>query len=192
MTKRIFLPIFLLFFTFQLAAQLTTGVLRGVITDPSGASIPGALVTLRDASGQKRSIATGDNGNYIFRGLAPGNWQIEATAPGLAQRESRNISIEPGNNTLNLQMDVAAEHQEVTVTDTAEEEVHLDPTQSASAQVMHTEDLASLADDPDDLVSDLQELAGPSAGLNGGRSSSTALRPATGHCRARMLSAKFE
>ncbi|HZZ15942.1 MAG TPA: hypothetical protein VFE08_08270, partial [Candidatus Sulfotelmatobacter sp.] len=52
---------------------------------------------------------------------------------------------------------------------TTESEVHLDPTQSASAQVMHSEDLGSLADDPDDLLTDLQALAGPSAGLNGGQ-----------------------
>ena len=66
-------------------------------------------------------------------------------------------------------MEVAAGHQEVTVTDTSEQEIHLDPTESASAQVMHSDDLASLADDADDLITDLQALAGPSAGLNGGQ-----------------------
>ena len=34
---------------------------------------------------------------------------------------------------------------------------------------MHSEDLGALADDPDDLLTDLQALAGPSAGLNGGQ-----------------------
>jgi hypothetical protein len=34
---------------------------------------------------------------------------------------------------------------------------------------MHSEDLGSLADDVDDLLTDLQALAGPSAGLNGGQ-----------------------
>lgn len=167
--KRVFLAVFFLFFILHLAAQQTTGVLRGVVTDPSGASIPGAVVTVRNAAGQNRSVTAGDNGNFVFRGLQPGNWTVEVTAPGLAQHETRAVSIEPANNTLNLQMEVAAGHQEVTVTDTSEQEIHLDPTESASAQVMHSDDLASLADDADDLITDLQALAGPSAGLNGGQ-----------------------
>src|SRR5689334_9282458 len=150
--KRAFLPIvFLLFalylFVLPLAAQQVSGVLRGTVTDPSGASIPGATVTATEAGGQKRSVTSGDNGNYIFRGLQPGSWVVEATAPGLVQPVPRTISIQPANNTLNLRMDVAAGHQEVTVSDTTESEVRLDPTQSASAQVMHSEDLGSLADD---------------------------------------------
>ncbi len=167
--KRVLLAVFFLFFILHLAAQQTTGVLRGVVTDPSGASIPGAVVTVRNAAGQNRSVTAGDNGNFVFRGLQPGNWTVEVTAPGLAQHETRAVSIEPANNTLNLQMEVAAGHQEVTVTDTSEQEIHLDPTESASAQVMHSDDLASLADDADDLITDLQALAGPSAGLNGGQ-----------------------
>lgn len=167
--RRAFLSVFFLLFALHLPAQQITGVLRGVVTDPSGASIPGAVVTVREAGGQTRSVSAGDNGNYVFRGLQPGTWEVEAAAPGLAQHAPRTISIEPANNTLNLQMDVATGHQEVTVSDTTESEVSLDPTQSASAQVMHSEDLGSLADDADDLLTDLQALAGPSAGLNGGQ-----------------------
>ena len=156
-------------FVSPLAAQQSTGVLRGNVTDPSGASIPGAVVTATEAGGQKRSVTTGDNGSYLFRGLQPGSWTVEATAPGLVQAAPRTISVQPANNTLNLQMNVAAGHQEVTVSDTSDSEVHIDPEQSASAQVMHSEDLGTLADDPDDLITDLQALAGPSAGLNGGQ-----------------------
>jgi len=173
MKRALFSVFFLLFATHlfvpYLAAQQSTGILRGSVTDPSGASIPGAVVTAVEAGGQKRSVTTGENGNYLFRGLQPGSWTVEATAPGLVQPSPRTISIQPANNTLNVQMDVAAGYQEVTVSDTTESEVHLDPTQSVSAQVMHSEDLGSLADDPDDLLTDLQALAGPSAGLNGGQ-----------------------
>ena len=126
-------------------------------------------MTASRADGQKRSATAGDDGGYVFRGLQPGSWTVEATAPGLAQAAPRTISIEAGNNTLNLQMHVAAERQEITVTDTTAPEVSLDPTQSASAQVMRSSDLDALADDPDDLLADLLALAGPSAGLNGGQ-----------------------
>lgn len=171
MKRALFSVFFLLFASFlfipRLAGQQSTGILRGTVTDPSGASIPGAIVTAVEPGGRKRSVTTGSNGNYILGGLQLGSWTVEATAPGLVQPAPRTISIQPAGNTLNLQMDVEAGHQEVTVSDATESEVSIDPAQSASAQVMQNEDLGALADDVDDLLTDLQALAGPSAGLNG-------------------------
>jgi hypothetical protein len=159
----------LLSLALHVPAQPTTGVLRGLVTDQTGAAIPGALVTATQAGGQKRSATAGDDGAYMFPGLQPGSWTVEATAPGLAQAAPRTIAIEAGNTTLDLRMHVAAERQEITVTDTTAPEVSLDPTRSASAQVMQSSDLDALADDPDDLLADLMALSGPSAGLNGGQ-----------------------
>jgi len=171
MKRALFSVFFLLFASFlfipRLAGQQSTGILRGTVTDPSGASIPGAVVTAVEPGGRKRSVTTGSNGNYILGGLQLGSWTVEANAPGLVQPAPRTISIQPAGNTLNLQMDVEAGHQEVTVSDATESEVSIDPAQSASAQVMQNEDLGALADDVDDLLTDLQALAGPSAGLNG-------------------------
>jgi hypothetical protein len=164
------LVFFLLFsFAAYVPAQSTTGVLRGVVTDQTGASIPGAVVTAIQADGQKRSATAGDDGSYSVQGLRPGPWKMEVSAPGFAQAAPVTISIEPANNTLNLQMHLAAQLQEITVTDTTAPEVSLDPTQSASAQVMRSADLDSLADDPDDLMADLMALAGPAAGPDGGQ-----------------------
>ena len=146
-----------------------TGVLRGVVTDQSGAAIPGAVVTATASSGPQQSAIAGDDGGYIFRGLQPGSYSVQATAPGFALAAPATISIDAGTSALNLQMHIAVAHQEVTVTDTTAPEVSIDPTQSASAQVMRSSDLESLANDADDLLTDLQALAGPSAGLNGGQ-----------------------
>jgi len=165
MKRALFSVFFLLFASFlfipRLAGQQSTGILRGTVTDPSGASIPGAVVTAVEPGGRKRSVTTGSNGNYILGGLQLGSWTVEANAPGLVQPAPRTISIQPAGNTLNLQMDVEAGHQEVTVSDATESEVSIDPAQSASAQVMQNEDLGALADDVDDLLTDLQALAGP-------------------------------
>jgi hypothetical protein len=160
-----------LFFSFAVyvSAQQMTGVLRGVVTDQTGASIPGAVVTAIQADGQKQSATAGDDGSYSVLGLRTGPWKMEVSAPGFAQAAPVTISIGPGNNTLNLQMHLAAQLQEITVTDTTAPEVSLDPTQSASAQVMRSADLDSLADDPDDLMADLMALAGPAAGPDGGQ-----------------------
>jgi hypothetical protein len=152
-----------------ISAQLSTGSLRGIVTDQTGALIPGATVTATQSGGQKRSATAGDDGRYTLPGLQTGSWIIEAASPGLAQASPATIAIEAGNNTLDLRMHVAAERQEITVTAVAATELSLDPTSSASAQVMQSSDLDALADDPDDLISDLQALSGPSAGLNGGQ-----------------------
>lgn len=146
-----------------------TGTLRGIVTDQSGVPIPGAAVTASRDGAEPRSASTADNGTYIFPGLQPGAWTVLATSPGMTQLAPQTISISAGNNSLNLLMNVAMTHQEITVTDTVAPEVSLDPTAGASAQVMRSSDLDSLADDPDDLVADLMTLAGPSAGLNGGQ-----------------------
>src|SRR5580700_2632028 len=155
-------------FTLSLSAQQVTGVLRGVVTDQSGGAIPGAVVTAISSSGP-RSVTADSDGGYVLLGLPFGSWTAQVTAPGFALAEPVTVSIGTGNNTLNFQMHVAIERQEITVTDTAAPEVTMDPSQSASAQVVRSSDLEALADDPDDLVADLAALAGPSAGPNGGQ-----------------------
>jgi len=56
----------------------------------------------------------------------------------------------------------------VTVSDTADSTVTPDPAANASAVVLRGEDLDALSDDPTNLEADLQALAGPAAGPNGG------------------------
>src|SRR5205807_4720622 len=72
------------------------------------------------------------------------------------------------NQVLNLQLKVAATAQQVTVRENAGPAVSADPSNSASALVLRGDDLQALSDDPDDLAADLQALAGPAAGPNGG------------------------
>src|ERR1700749_672012 len=54
------------------------------------------------------------------------------------------------------------------VTDEAAAALSVDPAANAGAIVIQGKDLEALSDDPDELQSDLQALAGPSAGPNGG------------------------
>ena len=54
----------------QLGAQSPS--LRGVVTDPSGANIPGAIVRLRNAQGREVRRTTNELGVYDFKALPPG------------------------------------------------------------------------------------------------------------------------
>jgi hypothetical protein len=74
-----------------------------------------------------------------------------------------------GTATLDLKLRVAAEKQEVTVQENVGPMVSTDPSQNAGALVLRGADLDALSDDPDDLQSDLEALAGPSAGPSGGQ-----------------------
>jgi len=69
---------------------------------------------------------------------------------------------------LNIPLTIQIEEQKVEVSDSSTT-VGVDPTNNAGAVVLKGADLEALSDDPDELLSDLQALAGPSAGPNGGQ-----------------------
>lgn len=94
-----------------------TGTVIGVITDPSGAVIPGATVTLHDAgTGQERTATTNEVGRYNFASVNPGNYSIKATAAGFRSTAS-NVTVEVGKSfTVDLALTVGQASQTVEVT----------------------------------------------------------------------------
>src|ERR1700722_2118804 len=147
------------------------GLLHGVVTDESGAAVPGAKVTVSNSAGPVKSATAGNDGAYSVAGLNAGTYTVQATLPGFQQLKPASINIggTTPTATLDLQLAVAAEKQEVTVQENAGPQVSVDPSQNAGALVLRGADLQALSDDPDDLQADLQALAGPSAGPSGGQ-----------------------
>ncbi len=144
------------------------GTLRGTVTDATGASIPGATVTATGPGGAVKVGQTSGDGSYSITGLPSGKYTVRGLAKGFSIFEQTGVKIGGGAVTsLNIPMAVAQEKQQVTVTDTAH--VDVDPAKNAGALVLKGEDLDALSDDPDDLQSDLEALAGPAAGPNGGQ-----------------------
>ncbi len=162
------LSMLLAFFIFTAIAAAQSITLRGLITDESGASVPGATVTLK-GPGPARVAQTSRDGAYVFQGLPTGTYKVEVAAPDLALAKPTTISLKATSETLNLILKVAATSQQVTVQDSAAPTVTTDPTNNAGALVMRGDDLLALADNPEDLQADLLALAGPSAGPNGGQ-----------------------
>lgn len=145
-----------------------TAILRGSVADPSGAVIPGAKVSATARDGSIKTATADDKGSYSLSGLQPGEYSVSATAPDLATPQPVTISLRSGAQTLNLQLNVRATADTVTVQENAGPTVSTEVANNASALVLRGDDLQALADDPDDLLADLQALAGPSAGPNGG------------------------
>jgi len=145
-----------------------TASLRGQVTDESGALVPKATVTLKGPAGIALAVITDERGAYLFPALQPGEYAVTGLAPDLTSAQPVTISLQPGSTTLNLQLKVLATAQRVTVEDTAGPAVSTEASNNASAVVLRGDDLQALSDDPEDLMADLQALAGPSAGPSGG------------------------
>jgi hypothetical protein len=150
-----------------LLAQGATGTLQGRVVDPSGAVIPQAHVTLTSASGKSAGAVADGSGAYQVRGLAAGTYTVNATSPGFAPFTSTVTLTAGQTRALNIAMQIQVEQQQVQVeADTPT--VDTSPDQNANAVVLKGKDLDALSDDPDELESQLQALAGPAAGPNGG------------------------
>src|SRR5277367_6052362 len=146
-----------------------TGSIKGAITDESGALVPGAKVTASTPSGVVKATTSGNDGSYVLSGLPAGKYNVQAASPGLAQIQPASVDVNDAPVALNIPLRVVLEKQEVTVQENTGPTISVDPTQNAGALVLRGADLDALSDDPDDLQSDLQALAGPAAGPNGGQ-----------------------
>ena len=163
-------PIFAALITMILAAavfaQSTKASLKGQVLDPSGSVVPGATISLQPASGAAK-VATSDSvGHFSVMGLTAGAYNLVVKKQGFAIYQMQSFPVS-GDGSIDIQLSVATEVQQVTVNDDRGR-VEVSPDSNASALVLKGSDLDTLSDDPDELGDDLQALAGPSAGPNGG------------------------
>jgi hypothetical protein len=153
----------------DLDAQTPAGALNGVVTDPSGGVIAKAAVRLTNASGASLDTTTNRDGFYEFKGLVPGTFAVKAVAKGFAIFTQEDVQILAGQTQhLNVGLQIQMEEEKVEVSDSSTK-VDIAPSNNAGMVVMQGKDLEALSDDPDELQSELQTLAGPSAGPNGGQ-----------------------
>jgi Carboxypeptidase regulatory-like domain/TonB dependent receptor len=151
------------------AAQNSQGTLRGQVTDPSGAAVAGAAVVMMASDGTFTTGKTTQTGSYEIKGLAPGSYMLTINADGFSIFEQDNVQISPGQiQKADAKLTIATANQTVQVTGEAAT-VAVNPEENASAVVIQGKDLEALSDDPDELQDELEALAGPSAGPNGGQ-----------------------
>jgi hypothetical protein len=160
--------------TAQRPAQATVpagaATIRGQVADPTGAVIPGATVVALTTAGQVAGQATADGvGAYAIHGLPAGTYSVTATAQGFAAFQVPGIAVSAGQmRTVNPSMKIQVQQQEVDVESEANA-VGTSPDSNANSVVIKGSDLNALSDDPDELQNELQALAGPAAGPNGGQ-----------------------
>jgi hypothetical protein len=130
--------------------------------------VPGAKVMLSGPEGLSKTTLAANDGSYSFGDLQPGDYTVQASAPSLILLQPVTISLKAGTQTQNLLLNVVAEKEQVTVEESGRPTISTEAANNASAMVLRGTDLDALSDNPDDLTSDLQALAGPAAGPNGG------------------------
>src|ERR1700744_624902 len=152
-----------------LAQNGGSSTLRGQVTDPSGSYVTTATVVLTTPSGDAITAQTDKSGNYEIKGVAAGKYGLKVIADGFTDFSKDGIDVGAGVTKLDVKLTIQTQEQKVTVTDDAAAALSVDPAANAGAIVIQGKDLDALSDDPDELQSDLQALAGPSAGPNGGQ-----------------------
>ena len=145
-----------------------SGSLRGSVQDPSGAVVPAAHIVLHLAD-RSLETASGSNGSYQFLSLGPGTYDLTVSAKDFAPLIIRAIHIAAGQAVeLNLPLKIAVAQQQVTVTG-QNQGVGVAQDRNSSAIILRGSALNALSDDPGELESELEALAGPAAGPNGGQ-----------------------
>ena len=75
-------------------AQDTNASLSGSVSDPTGAAIPGAKLTLtNEATGFTSNFVSDESGNYSFRNLTPGKYDLNASAAGFKTQDQKGIEL---------------------------------------------------------------------------------------------------
>jgi hypothetical protein len=150
-------------------AQQGGATVRGTITDPDQAVIPGATVTVTPAKGSAQVTQSGGDGTYVVHNLQPGTYSLTVTMNGFATYVRQGVRVTPGQAlTIDAKMALQTANQEIQVNaDTTQ--LSVDQDSNASSTTIKGKDLDALSDDPDELSSELSALAGPAAGPNGGQ-----------------------
>lgn len=96
---------------------ITTGVVRGTVSDPSGAVIPGATITLTaHMTGQHVERKTNGDGIFVFPAQAVGTYDLEISATGFRTQRQQGIAVQVGQTTgLSLRLQPGAGSESVTV-----------------------------------------------------------------------------
>jgi hypothetical protein len=102
---------------FAAMAQEITGNIHGVISDPSGALVQSAAVTVVQVeTGLTRMALTDHNGNYLLVELPVGRYRLEVVAAGFRKYLQEGISLDVNETaTVNLHLKVGLESQQIEV-----------------------------------------------------------------------------
>jgi hypothetical protein len=130
-------------FTTLVSAQTGTSSLRGVVSDPKGAVLPGATVTVSDKqNGFTRSTTTDGHGEYQFQQLPPSTYTVAVSGKGFAEVKQEGVQLLVGvPTTLNVGLQVQGQTITVEVTGEA---THVNTTDATMGNAFESKQIVEL------------------------------------------------
>ena len=126
-----------------MVAQKTSGTIRGVVTDPSGAVLANVPVEITNTeTGLSRTVTTNAQGEYVAPEVAVGTYKVTVKAPNFKESVSSNVDMHTSSTqTLNIQLQVGSTSEQVTV---AASEVQVQTDNAALGEVVTGEQVREL------------------------------------------------
>ena len=127
----------------SVSAQLPTATLNGTVTDPQGAVVSGAKVSIvSQATGAVRDTTTDTAGFYSVTDLLPADYTVRVETPTFAKAEIKDVRLDVGRaSTVDVKLAIATVGQSVTV---QTEEVQVNLTQSEVQGVVGSQEMQTL------------------------------------------------
>src|ERR1700734_3435072 len=99
----------------------STATMSGLVTDPTGAVVPGAQVTVHSlATGLDRELVTDNAGLYVAPSLVPGDYQVRVKASGFAQYTVQKVTLDVDQRvTVNIPLALSTAGETIQVESTA-------------------------------------------------------------------------
>ncbi|MGE0884114.1 MAG: TonB-dependent receptor [Blastocatellales bacterium] len=99
-------------------AQVLYGSIVGNVTDPQGAVLPGVTVKITNTgTGLTLQTVTDESGNYVFRNLLPGTYDMTLSGKGFKEMQQAGVIVTAGNpRRMNVSLQVGDTQDTVTVT----------------------------------------------------------------------------
>ncbi|MGI9075030.1 MAG: carboxypeptidase regulatory-like domain-containing protein [Bryobacteraceae bacterium] len=103
--------------SFAIAQNTNSGEIRGTVSDPTGAVLPGATITILNVdTGVSKELTTNQSGIYDAVSILPGTYKITFRAKGFNDFVRDGITLQVQTLTINAQLTVGAAQQQVEVT----------------------------------------------------------------------------
>jgi hypothetical protein len=146
---------------FQSTEDSRTSIVRGTVTDPSGALVPQAQVVLHPTASNspEQNTVTSSEGRYSLANIAPGTYTIRVNAVGFAASESKPFQLTAGRSQ-NLDIHLQLETQQFQVDVSSNKTDDTDPNKNGDAIVLSGKAIDNLPTEPSQLQQQLQAMSG--------------------------------
>lgn len=123
-------------------STIATGSIQGTVTDPNGAVVPGAAITITNkATGQSSKFTSSGGGTYASGALIPGEYEVKIEAKGF-RTQVLNVPVQVGNTAAgNAKLTLGQSSEVVEVTGSA---VAINTEQATVQGVLTTEQIENL------------------------------------------------